>query len=300
MKNVLSLMYSCGMYNYSGQFAFQVSLQLQARLDNHLLLQVGLPAKSGVSGIVLVVVPNVVGFAVWSPSLDSIGNSVRGVMFAEELVKVYNFHTFESVGSQTSEKKNPKVQNHEEKSLKLVQLLFAACNGDKLALERAYLSGLDMNMGDYDNRTALHLACAENHLACVKFLIETCKVDVEVQDRWGNTPLQEAQRFHRPRVVALLKREMARRGISVPVISEEDSDASVTKVVRVNGGLTNGDSRDINPKLLTSSISINGTKYDETVEMAAMTIQGAFKRMKEIKRSPEVEDDHSRPDVINM
>ena len=131
----------------------------------------------------LVVVPNVVGFAVWSPSLDSIGNSVRGVMFAEELVKVYNFHTFESVGSQTSEKKNPTVQNHEEKSLKLVQLLFAACNGDKLALERAYLSGLDMNMGDYDNRTALHLACAENHLACVKFLIETCRVDVEVQDR---------------------------------------------------------------------------------------------------------------------
>merc|ERR1719315_977927 len=108
-------MYSCGMYNYSGQFAFQV----------------GLPAKSGVSGIVLVVVPNVVGFAVWSPSLDVIGNSVRGVMFAEELVKVYNFHTFESVGSQTSDKKNPKVQN-------------------------------------YEKRTALHVACAESHLACVK------------------------------------------------------------------------------------------------------------------------------------
>ena len=101
-----------------------------------------------------------------------------------ELVKVYNFHTFESVGSQTSEKKNPTVQNHEEKSLKLVQLLFAACNGDKLALERAYLSGLDMNMGDYDNRTALHLACAENHPACVKFLIETCKVDIDVHFKY--------------------------------------------------------------------------------------------------------------------
>ena len=73
--------------------------------------QVGLPAKSGVSGIVLVVVPNVVGFAAWSPPLDSIGrsdvkgvfnggllgNSARGVMFAEELVKIYNFHTFDSV-----------------------------------------------------------------------------------------------------------------------------------------------------------------------------------------------------------
>ena len=83
-------------------------------------MQVGLPAKSGVSGKVLVVVPNVVGFAVWSPALDVIGNSVRGVMFAEEMVKIYNFHTFESVGDHISEKKNPKVQNFEEKSLKLV------------------------------------------------------------------------------------------------------------------------------------------------------------------------------------
>ena len=94
------------------------------------------------SGIVLVVVPNVVGFATWSPPLDTIGNSARGVMFAEELVKIYNFHTFDSVtvrllsisflaspsqiGEHTSDKKNPKVQNYEEQSLKLVQLLFAA------------------------------------------------------------------------------------------------------------------------------------------------------------------------------
>ena len=46
----------------------------------------------------------------------------------------------------------PQVQNYEEKSLKLVQLLFAANNGDQLALERAYLAGIDMNMGDYDGR----------------------------------------------------------------------------------------------------------------------------------------------------
>ena len=45
----------------------------------------------------LVIVPNVVGFATWSPPLDTIGNSARGVMFAEELVKIYNFHTFDSV-----------------------------------------------------------------------------------------------------------------------------------------------------------------------------------------------------------
>ena len=54
--------------------------------------QVGLPAKSGVSGVIIVVVPNVVGFALWSPPLDHVENSARGVMFCEELVKVFNFH----------------------------------------------------------------------------------------------------------------------------------------------------------------------------------------------------------------
>ena len=192
--------------------------------------KVGLPAKSGVSGCVIIVVPNVVGFAAWSPPLDSVGNSARGVMFAEELVKIYNFHTFDSVGDHISEKKNPKAQNYEEKSLKLVQLLFASCNGDQLALERAYLSGLDMSMGDYDNRTALHLACAENHISCVKFLIETCKVDLTVQDRWGSTPLQEAHRFNHTRIVALLKKHYALRGIQMDVLEKEN----------LNGIYTNG------------------------------------------------------------
>ena len=61
------------------------------------------------SGIVIVVVPNVVGFATWSPPLDTIGNSARGVMFAEELVKIYNFHTFDGIGGALSGKKNPLV-----------------------------------------------------------------------------------------------------------------------------------------------------------------------------------------------
>jgi glutaminase len=156
VKCVLSLMYSCGMNNYSGQFAFKV----------------GLPAKSGVSGIILVVVPDVMGFATWSPPLDSKGNSARGVMFFQELVKVYRFHMFDNLGGMSGgisdNKKSPTVQNYESQSQKLVQVLIAAANGDRMALERAHLAGLDMGATDYDSRTALHLAACEGRLACVR------------------------------------------------------------------------------------------------------------------------------------
>ncbi|MEM6570679.1 MAG: glutaminase [Planctomycetota bacterium] len=72
----LTLMDSCGMYDVSDDWA----------------LQVGLPAKSGSSGVVLVVVPNVAGFCAWSPHLDARGNSLRGVEFFRGLASRFDFH----------------------------------------------------------------------------------------------------------------------------------------------------------------------------------------------------------------
>ncbi|BES91719.1 Glutaminase [Nesidiocoris tenuis] len=189
IRDVLSLMHSCGMYDYSGQFAFKV----------------GLPAKSGVSGGMMIVIPNVMGICTWSPPLDKLGNSVRGVQFCEELVRVFNFHRYDNLKHATN-KKDPRRHKYETKGLSIVNLLFSAASGDVAALRRHKLSGMDMSLSDYDGRTALHLAAAEGHLDCVTFLLEQCNVPHDKKDRWGNAPLDEAKTFGRVQIVEYLSK----------------------------------------------------------------------------------------------
>lgn len=95
VRDCLSLMLSCGMYDYSGEFAFLV----------------GLPAKSGVSGAMMVVVPGIMGLAIYSPPLDPLGNPVRGIEFCKELISRYSLHKFDFVVEASDGKKDPKKTN---------------------------------------------------------------------------------------------------------------------------------------------------------------------------------------------
>uniref|UniRef100_A0A669QR33 glutaminase n=1 Tax=Phasianus colchicus TaxID=9054 RepID=A0A669QR33_PHACC len=188
VRNTLSLMHSCGMYDFSGQFAFHV----------------GLPAKSGVAGGILLVVPNVMGLMCWSPPLDKMGNSVKGIHFCHDLVSLCNFHNYDNL-RHFAKKLDPRREGGDQRVKSVINLLFAAYTGDVSALRRFALSGMDMEQRDYDSRTALHVAAAEGHVDVVKFLLEACKVNPFPKDRWNNTPMDEALHFGHHDVFKILQ-----------------------------------------------------------------------------------------------
>lgn len=64
--------------------------------------------------------------------------------------------------------------------------------GDLETLVRLKNINADLNLGDYDKRTPLHLAAATGHLDIIKFLVEVCKCDPSIKDRWGATPFTDA------------------------------------------------------------------------------------------------------------
>jgi glutaminase len=76
VEKVLSVMTTCGMYDYSGSWVYSV----------------GMPAKSGVGGGIMAVLPGQFGLGVFSPLLDSKGNSVRGLRVCETLSRDFGLH----------------------------------------------------------------------------------------------------------------------------------------------------------------------------------------------------------------
>ncbi len=175
VRDCLSLMYQCGMYDFSGQFAFKI----------------GLPAKSGVSGCLLLVIPNVAGICIWSPPLDNMGNPVRGIEFCKLFVeKTHNkYHIFHSVTHVEEQSLIP--EDHETKVQKLIS---AAAQGELERIRELYFEGVNIESSDYDGRTPLHLASANGHFEVVRYLLEL-GLDKTMKDRWDNTAYDDANKI---------------------------------------------------------------------------------------------------------
>ena len=79
VKNVLAVMQSCGMYDYSGEWSYRI----------------GLPAKSGVGGGIIAALPGQLGIGTFSPLLDPQGNSCRGIQVCEDISQRFKLHMFD-------------------------------------------------------------------------------------------------------------------------------------------------------------------------------------------------------------
>ena len=90
-----------------------------------------------------------------------------------------------------------------DNEMMVIELLFAAFENDVPGIRQLVARSIPVHAGDYDLRTALHLAAAEGSLQAVKYLVEHGH-PLNVRERWGATPLDEAKREKRDSVVKYL------------------------------------------------------------------------------------------------
>ena len=263
VQNCLSLMYSCGMYDFSGEFAFTI----------------GLPAKSGVAGALMIVVPNVMGICTWSPRLDKMGNSVRGIDFCKRLVEAFNFHNYDTLTGHTS-KKDPRISRVQTKAESVNELIWAASKGDVGAIQRMDVRGIPLGGADYDGRTALHLAAAEGRTELVRWLLDH-GVTASPRDRWGNTPLDDAHQQRHPEVIAALEATGGVRGQTIAPLTVEPPVPEAVQVTQKESEMINeliwaasmGEMRAIQ-RLIARGADLEGADYDRRTPLHLAASEG--------------------------
>lgn len=267
VRYCLSLMSACGMYDFSGEFAFSI----------------GLPAKSGVSGAIMVVVPNVMGFCTWSPRLDEQGNSMRGIEFCRRLVDCFNFHNFDDLTG-IAGKKDPRLNPIHQKARLVNEMILAASKGDLGAIQEQLQRGSALMCRDYDLRTPLHLAAAENQLQVAQLFVREARrdpgrIDLNPRDRWGGTPLDDAYLQDHQEMISLLTEEGAIRGL----VQQRKPDGFESRASMPLGDpLKTGEliwaasqgSLDALRRLIAQGVSLEASDYDRRTAMHLAAAEG--------------------------
>lgn len=133
--------------------------------------------------------------------------------------------------------------------LRAVGPMLCACAAvnDVAGLKRLVESSADINIPDYDNRTALHLACSNGCIEAVEYLLSIPGINVTPEDRYRNTPLVDAIRHHHKDVQALLRAAGSKLGeVDIDIklnFAAESNDLETLQTLYTNGADFNkGDS----------------------------------------------------------
>jgi len=188
VKNTLSLLISCGLGKQSGEFSFKV----------------GMPAIGGMQGALMVVVPNVFGACFAGPGVNANGQPARAIKFMEAFGEVFTVHIHDRICA-NSKKTDPRLYAGNKVASNTFALLHAATKGDVSEIKKLHALGVDLNSADYDQRTAAHLAASENQAEVLRFF-GARGVNLAPKDRWGNTPVMDAEREGNADALSMLRR----------------------------------------------------------------------------------------------
>lgn len=192
VKDLLTLMFTTGCGAMSGEVSFRL----------------GVPAKSSAVGVLLLVVPNLIGMCIFGQTVNSAEVSLAALKLCFDIGDEFNFHAL--AGTCTKSAKLDPSLYHFQTDIELCDnLLWAASKGDLSTLVYLRNLGFNLNNMDYDLRSAAHLAAAHGQIKALRYL-HRYGADVDVKDRWGNMPLDDAERNGHEEVVKLLRKFMSR------------------------------------------------------------------------------------------
>jgi glutaminase len=186
VKNTLSVMFTCGLGEESGDFSYAC----------------GVPAKTNKCGAIMIVVPGVFGCAFYSPEVNAAAQPLKGWAFARALSASMCVHRYCQSTAGTS-LFDMKLYYGSSANTEVGNMLTAAQSGDLMELQHMHMGGTDLDAVDYDARSAAHLAAAGGSLTVLQYLHEN-GANLMAKDRWGITPLQDAQKLGALRCIEFL------------------------------------------------------------------------------------------------